>query len=356
MSTATRLTEVMRSAPEIRLDDSSKFVFFSDCHRGDNSWADDFADNQNLFFHALRYYNREKYTYFEVGDGDELWENEKFSVVRLAHKHIFWLMSEFHKEERLYLIWGNHDNERKDAGTVKRTLQCPYYDERKRENAVLFENIEVHEGIVLNYEPSGGKILVVHGHQGDLPNDGLDQISKFLVRHAWRHLQLIGIHDPTSPAESIKKRNEVEAQLVAWASANHPLIVGHTHCPMFPQKGEPPYFNDGSCVHPRCITGIEIQEGEIRLIKWSIRPIDNPPQPDLWGILGVSRDVLAGPRPLRDVFSDTRAESGKSIQGRKPGRGIQGNHVAAAAVTLGALFCFALLGELVDSGRGFKLK
>ena len=31
-----------------------------------------------------------------------------------------------------------------------------------------------------------------------------------------------------------------------------------------------PFFNDGSCVHPRSITGIEIENGEISLIKWEI--------------------------------------------------------------------------------------
>ena len=39
MSTSKRLTEVFESAHEIPFDDSGKFVFFSDIHRGDNSWA-----------------------------------------------------------------------------------------------------------------------------------------------------------------------------------------------------------------------------------------------------------------------------------------------------------------------------
>jgi len=78
MSTSKRLTEVFKSAEEILFDDSSKFIFFSDCHRGDNSWSDDFADNQNLFFHALNYYYNKGFTYIEIGDGDELWENKIF--------------------------------------------------------------------------------------------------------------------------------------------------------------------------------------------------------------------------------------------------------------------------------------
>lgn len=49
------------------------------------------------------------------------------------------------------------------------------------------------------------------------------------------------------------------------------IITGHTHRPMFPEIGEPLYFNDGSCVHPRCITAIEIVEGDVTLVKWVVK-------------------------------------------------------------------------------------
>ncbi|MBN1262191.1 MAG: serine/threonine protein phosphatase, partial [Anaerolineae bacterium] len=74
MSTSSRLSGVLASAPEIPFTDDDRFIFFSDCHRGDNSWADDSAHNQSLMFHALQHYYREGFTYIEVGDGDELWE------------------------------------------------------------------------------------------------------------------------------------------------------------------------------------------------------------------------------------------------------------------------------------------
>jgi len=50
MSVASRLSEVFESSGEIPFDDSSKLVFFSDCHRGDNSWTDDFAPIRISFF------------------------------------------------------------------------------------------------------------------------------------------------------------------------------------------------------------------------------------------------------------------------------------------------------------------
>lgn len=51
----------------------------------------------------------------------------------------------------------------------------------------------------------------------------------------------------------------------------------------------------GSCVHPRCITGIEIENGEIRLIKWfiDVNPITG-------GTLFVNKELLGKPRKLTD--------------------------------------------------------
>ena len=65
---------------------------------------------------------------------------------------------------------------------------------------------------------------------------------------------------------------------------------------MFPEPGRPLYFNIGSCVHPRCITGIEIHDGEIELVKWWVRPDDES------GVLRVARETKVGPRRLRDFF------------------------------------------------------
>ena len=81
MFTSRSLTAVFESADEVPFDDSTKIIFFSDCHRGDNSWADDFAHNQNVYYHAMNAYYREDYSCIEIGDGDELWENIQFRDV-----------------------------------------------------------------------------------------------------------------------------------------------------------------------------------------------------------------------------------------------------------------------------------
>ena len=213
VSTFSRLTQVFNAAKERELpfDDTSKIVLFSDCHRGDNSWADDFGRNQLLMFFALKRYFEDGFTYIEVGDGDELYENHRFEDIRKAHDHIFWLLSEFHRQKRLHLIHGNHDMEHKYPAVVQRDLYS-YYDDREDMTMPLFDGIEVHEGIVLRHVDSGGRILLVHGHQGDFINDRLWSVGRFFVRHVWRPLQLLGFADPTSPAQNFTKRGKVEEQ------------------------------------------------------------------------------------------------------------------------------------------------
>lgn len=297
MSTSKRLTEVFEMAEEVPFDDSSKIVLFSDCHRGDNGWADDFAHNQSLFFFALEHYYAQGFTYIEIGDGDELYENRRFEDIRQAHSHIFWLMRRFYIEGRLYLIYGNHDIERKDPKVVERTLYR-YFDEQTQQYEPLFDGIEVHEGIILRHWETTDRIFLVHGHQGSLYNDRFWWLARFFSRYFWRYLQFLGVRDLTRPAKNFKTRVVVERKIMHWVKANNQvLICGHTHRPRFPSRGAPLYFNTGSCVHPRCITGIEIENGEITLIKWWIRPKLGED-----GALFVTREALVGPEKLSSFF------------------------------------------------------
>ena len=81
MSSRTRLNRAFKEAKNLPFDDNSKFILFSDCHRGDNSFADDFANNRNIYFHALSHYFKNGFSYIELGDGDELWENVHFEPI-----------------------------------------------------------------------------------------------------------------------------------------------------------------------------------------------------------------------------------------------------------------------------------
>ncbi len=298
MSSTKRLNSAFENSQTLLFDDSSKFIFFSDCHRGDNSFADDFANNRNIYFHAIRHYYKEGFQYCELGDGDELWENIHFEDIFEAHKNVYQQLREYHLNDRLHMIWGNHDMVYKDPDYVKKHLSS-YFEPIDESNKELFKDITYHEALILQHRDTGQQIFLVHGHQADWWNYIFWRWARFLVRVLWKPLQVWGIADPTSPAKNYKELIKVERRIKKWILNHHNLltIVGHTHRPRFAQPGEIPFFNDGSCVHPRSITGIEISNGEIVLIKWQIATKED-------GTLQIVRVVLEGPRKLADYHKN----------------------------------------------------
>lgn len=296
MNANKRITGVYNAAKQITFDDCSRIVVMSDCHRGDGSWSDNFLKNQHLFFAALTHYYNQNFTYIELGDGDELWENKKLSEIISAHVNTFWLLSKFYNENRLHFIYGNHDMVKRKQKVVKRYLET-YYDEREKKKKLLFKDIEVNEGVVLKHISSNNEIFLLHGHQGDCLNDRHWKLARFLVRYLWKPLETFGVNDPTSTAKNYKKGKKVERRLKNWVKHNNcMMIAGHTHRPVFPEIGELLYFNDGSGVHPRCITAIEITYGYISLVKWYVNTKDD-------GTMFVDKEVLAGPEKLSDYFN-----------------------------------------------------
>ncbi len=77
MSYDSRLSRAFHNAPVLPLHMRSRYVLISDCHRGSGNSNDNFLKNQNLYFTALKHYYDCGFTYIELGDGDELWENRK---------------------------------------------------------------------------------------------------------------------------------------------------------------------------------------------------------------------------------------------------------------------------------------
>ncbi|MEZ4858430.1 MAG: serine/threonine protein phosphatase [Flavobacteriaceae bacterium] len=294
MSSQTRFTRAYKNAPRVPFDDASKFILFSDCHRGDNSFADDFANNRNIYYHALKHYYNEGFTYCELGDGDELWENMDFKSIFEAHKNVYELMQLFFTENRLYRILGNHDMVYRNKRYVAKHLSS-YFDKVTNKDVPLFPGITFTEALVLKHIETDQELFLIHGHQADFMNYVGWKFNRFMVRVLWRQLQVFGIGDPTSPAKNYIELKKVERKTKKWIVDNGNIftITGHTHRPRFPEPGEIAYFNDGSCVHPRCITGIEIENGSLSLIKWQIATAED-------GTLKVIRVVLEGPNKLSD--------------------------------------------------------
>jgi predicted phosphodiesterase len=291
MHTMSRLSAAYHNGVEVPFNNQSKIIFFSDVHRGDNSISDEFAHNQNVYFHALNHYLQEGYTYVEVGDGDELWEHSKFKHIRGAHSDVYALLRKFFIEGRFHMLYGNHNMSFKHPQMVRKNLD-KFVDEYNDEWSPLFPGIEVHESLIMKHEETGKEIFVVHGHQGDFINDHIWRVMKYINRHFWHYLHIVGFRNPASPAKNRHKRHKIEKNYTKWIKEHRKmLIVGHTHRPKFPSDHEEPYFNTGSCLFPRSITGLELCQGKIGLVDWRIKPDDD-------GILHIGKTYLKGPEPI----------------------------------------------------------
>lgn len=294
MKTNERLTEAYKHAERIKIDDTSKYIFFSDLHRGDDSISDEFARNQTLMVSALQYYNKNGYTYVEVGDGDELWEHKNFKHIRTAHTDVFTVLKEFYRDKRFIMLYGNHNKYIKSRYYVMMNYYF-YYDEFTESEEELFVGLKPCEALRLSYTPTGQEILVIHGHQGDFFNDQCWYLSMIALRYFWKFMHLVGFRNPASPAKNQSKRHKIEKNFTKWIKKhNVMLICGHTHRLKFPHKDQLPYFNTGCCIHTKGITGIEIINGEIMLVQWRIHA-------DHDGILRVKRMVIKEGLPIKDI-------------------------------------------------------
>ena len=286
MSTAGRLDAAFEDAPVLSLGSDSRYVLFSDCHRGTGVSYDNFLKNQNLYFAALRYYYDRQFTYIELGDGDELWENRSMEQIKSIHDNTFWLLSLYYKQKRLWLLYGNHDLIKRNPRYIGQHFSSYICSTNKTQP--LFPGITFYEGLILKDCLGKRDLYLTHGHQADFLNSVLWKFSRFLVRYIWKPMEHIGFLDPTSAAKNNTKKRKTERLLTGWAIDNDRILIsGHTHRPMIGTK-DSPYFNTGSCVHPRCITCIEVTDRCMTLVKWTLRTRDDM-------TLYVGREELAGP-------------------------------------------------------------
>lgn len=274
-----------RSSKGITLDVDfykTPFIVFSDHHKGNKDSGDDFANNEVNYLAALEYYYSNKFTYINLGDSEELW---KYTPAQVIPKNIKALKTEdkFREINKYIKTFGNHDL------TWKNKLDVTLW----------FKNIfrlplNVWEGVLLRTEINGKlmSFFMTHGHQGDKMSDN-NSLSTWIVSHIWRPLQRYLQINVNTPAKDFRLRDKHNLMMYEWSSHHNDLVLitGHTHKPVFASgkyatgepetnaqnlafiKGtkdlKPSYFNSGCCCYNNGeITGIEIQNDSIRLIKW----------------------------------------------------------------------------------------
>lgn len=288
--------------------DTDKWIIFSDHHRGVGDGADDFAPCKSTYLSALKYYSNAGFGLIILGDAEEFWENTLKSVIT-KYADVLEAERQFHEKGKLLKIWGNHDDAWNHLQKVN-TYLFPF-----------FKNIATYEAVNFEVISNGtiqGNMLLVHGHQGSAASDQFAGISRWFVRVIWRNFQRIFKFPLSTPAKSKKLKDKHDIAMHTWAKSIDKQIVvcGHTHQPVFMSKNhldilqkekyeilafgdmknprlieiekriaslekqttaigtlvadnKPCYFNTGCCSFADGdITGLEISNGEIRLVKW----------------------------------------------------------------------------------------
>jgi predicted phosphodiesterase len=279
------LTDLYASAPDesdnrVKLISAdvatAKFIIFSDQHKGDKSAADDFKKCERNYIAALEHYNQNQFSFIDLGDSEELWKFRPEKILP-ANKKALAAEAAFHPD-RFYKTFGNHDLIWKNKPDV-------FFLLRK----YFAMPLPVYEGIVIHLKTTKNilKIFLTHGHQGDAMSDN-NGFSTWIVAHIWLPLQRYLKVKVNTPSKDFSLRNEHNIMMSEWSGLQQHciLITGHTHVPVFAsgrcynhpsnnipgkdqQRIKPSYFNTGCCCFDDGdITGIEIDDGFIRLIKW----------------------------------------------------------------------------------------
>ncbi|MEO5999723.1 MAG: metallophosphoesterase [Chitinophagaceae bacterium] len=305
---------------------SGKFIIFSDEHKGGADLADDFHLAEKNYLSALRFYDENNFNFINMGDCEELWENTPKVAIEKNRLTLF-EEAKFLLKDRYYRIFGNHDLEWKYSFQQNLYLK-----------PIFGEKLKVYEAVLLEteYNDKTFSIFLCHGHQGDQKSDG-NAFSKWVVAAIWTPIQRFLEINLNSISDSFELVDKHNIMMYDWSATqqNTIFISGHTHKPVFAsldhidrlhkqlQKAEaennpvaieslksalqkreseyagkkvvttmahPSYFNSGCCCFSDGdITGIEISEGLIRLVKWHSEK-------------GVSTRIMLEESPLFYIF------------------------------------------------------
>lgn len=308
------LDDVLQRARRIsnrRLHDNDRYIIFSDHHKGTRNAADDFQPCEPAYLAALDYYLEAGHTLIVLGDAEELWEEKAKDVID-AYEDVLRSEQRFYEADRYIRIYGNHDDNWRSERQVKKYLHR------------FFPNIKCQDGLLFHYSDDGGvtgEIFLTHGHQGTLDSDSLAWFSR-LCLPLYRQFQIWTGLGRTTPAKDACLRADHDTKMYLWTGEHKQLILiaGHTHRPIWSSKTHlekllsqlyvltqveagmrepdydekvaglkaeikrreekyppctdtiktrPSYFNTGCCrFEDGDITGIEIDKGVLRLVKW----------------------------------------------------------------------------------------
>ncbi len=289
----------------------NRFFLISDLHLGDGGPSDNCCFNRDAIQAALDHYLQRNFHLILLGDIEELWQFDIDGIRSVYDSTIYSGIRGF-GDSRVHRIFGNHDRDWRPVPDPVRNSQVP--------GSTSVEAIRLRT-------PDGRlKFILLHGHQGDIDSDKNQWSSRFWVRVFKRVEPLalklgIGRSGTAYKSQVVK---DYEAIYYDWAKKNRAIVIcGHTHRAIFAslsnierKKSEidrlqrqtgmapdvktrqdiqelkakikkdekrgmdiisvepagvpklPLYFNTGCGIYEDGLTGIEIGDGAVRLVKW----------------------------------------------------------------------------------------
>ncbi len=320
--TRQELTQVLLSNthPELKLS-GNKYVIFSDMHLGNGGPSDDFVRNEWIVVDRLDYYRKNNFKLILLGDIEDFWQFKPDETRKRYNDSVYKKIREF-GDENVFRVFGNHDIEwsKKETDCEGDKTDPLFNDGREFGSA--------KEAIKLVNDEGKTIILLMHGQQGSIESEIFAWLSKPFVWIYGKTLErLFGVHHFSSePNTDIDSNYEQVCYKVALEKKVI-IIVGHSHYAIFASKchanelqrqvnkyqleikstkdkndkkelrkkldpilielraekarkreitptdpnsePKPCYFNSGCCLYTYGITCIEIEDDNIRLLKWN---------------------------------------------------------------------------------------
>ncbi len=308
--------------------EKEKLIIFSDLHRGLADSSDDFKNNNQASYNkALQYYLDHDFGLVHLGDIEELKENWSVSKVLDKHKIHLSKEAEFHQKNKYFRVFGNHDSQYEKTNTVRSYLH-PYFKDLKVYEGILLQfgmfpdilMVHGHQGYLpivtnlfeyiglpvyrwivndiigkprkVNYESYCAiekdenafyawcekqyNTILIFGHTHRPLWGSKTVVDNYKLKLESKVRDLKDVAQKNNVTVNTLKLNPVQygvemliQEINEYISVIQKKMEEHGTCSA--PKTMPLIFNTGcSIFHDGDITGIEIDQGNIRLIKWGV--------------------------------------------------------------------------------------
>ena len=298
-----------------------KYAIISDLHLGDGGGADNFRYNENALKSALSKYLKNGYEIILLGDIEEFWQFDLEGIRKKYDPSVYKALRKF-GDDKIHRIYGNHDDEWSSPQDPAKSVAVRA---KEAEEAVRLKNTDDSIRVFLIHGHQGS----VESDKGSWFSRFFVKLYGSTIEPL---IDLMGFRqEPSATKSQIAK--DYEKIMYLWAKKNKTILIcGHSHRAIFasqsyidkmrnadlqldeelhaikkdfqsnvplrdilrrkreleekineekakgrdivpleesPDDLVPCYFNSGCGLYTDGLTAIEIEENEIRLVKWT---------------------------------------------------------------------------------------